>query len=924
MKSFLPLILLAPLVVGVSCASVKESEMKVNELTCEYQVDPLGIDQARPRLAWKVESGVRGQKQTACRIIVSSSREKLEKNVADLWDSGKVESDETTQISYGGSELVSRQQCFWKVKCWDAEGLETAFSVPALWSMGLLSPSDWQAQWIGMKVDSLPGDDSMPPGPPAPYLRKGFSLDKPVKRATAYVTARGLFDLYLNGKRVSDEVFSPGWTDYNIRIQYSTYDVTEQLLQGDNAIGAVLADGWYSGYIGWSKRRTHYGYQNSFLCQLEVEYADGTSERILSDDGWRCRESDIVSSDLLNGEALDARKEVPGWATASFDDGGWDKVIIAEPTQAKLVHSASPPVRITEYVKPVEITEPEPGVFVFDLGQNFAGWARLKVNGEAGTEVTLRFVERLNPDGTIYTTNLRSAKATDTFILKGGGEEVFEPRFTFHGFQYVEVRGYPGTPGTDAITGCVVNSDLPLAGRFECSDPRINKLWENTLWGQRSNFISIPTDCPQRDERLGWMGDAQIFVRTATLNMDGAGFFIKWMIDVTDDQSSEGGFTDVSPQMPWGLEQNLKDINEWRGAAPGWGDAGVIVPWTIYRVYGDTRIIEEHFESMQRWMDFIYRANPDFLRTNRLFSNYGDWLSIDADTPKDILATAYWAYDANLMSKMAAVIGREKESEEYAQLFEKIKAAFRSAYIKPDGSMPADTQTAYLLALFMELMPEELRAAAADNLVDNIRRHDWHLTTGFLGVRQLNLVLTATGHADVAYRLLFTDTFPSWLYPIKNGATTIWERWDGWTEENGFQDPGMNSFNHYSLGSVTEWLYRYVAGIDLDPKVPGYKQFVIHPYIGEGLDYARAEYNSIHGMIASGWTKEGDVLTLKIVIPANTTAKVYVPCSDAESVTESGVPAAQATGVSPQGWGDGFVVYAVESGEYSFSSKIGE
>jgi alpha-L-rhamnosidase len=527
--------------------------------------------------------------------------------------------------------------------------------------------------------------------------------------------------------------------------------------------------------------------------------------------------------------------------------------------------------------------------------------------------VTIRHAEALNPDGTIYTTNLRFARATDSYVLKGEGEEVYEPRFTFHGFRYVEVTGYPGEPPLEAITGCVVHSATPPSGSFECSSPMVNKLQSNIVWGQRGNFLSIPTDCPQRDERLGWMGDAQVFVRTASFNMDVSSFFEKWMVDVEDAQSSEGAFPDVAPLLP-GL--SLMDLSK---GAPAWGDAGVIVPWTVYRTYNDTRIVERHYDAMTRWMDYLREANPNLLRKNRMGNNYGDWLSPKGDrTPKDLLATAYWAYDARLMAEMAGAIGREEDSPRYEELFEGIKGAFNTAYVAPDGRIAGDTQTCYVLALHMDLLPPDLRAAAAGHLLRAIEREDWHLSTGFVGVGYLLPVLTEIGRADVAYRLLNNVSFPSWGYAIKHGATTIWERWDGWTEENGFQTPNMNSFNHYSLGSVGEWLYRYVAGIDLDPARPGYERIVIRPRPGGGLSWARGEYDSIHGKIISGWRLEGDRFELKIVIPANATATVYVPASEKSGVVESGTPIEHAAGVEFLRMDDEEVVLAVGSGSYEF------
>ncbi|MEA1996534.1 MAG: family 78 glycoside hydrolase catalytic domain, partial [Gemmatimonadota bacterium] len=594
--------------------------MTFSHLRCEYLENPLGIDQVSPRLSWTVESPKRGQKQTAYRIIVASSAENLEKGTGDLWDTGKVQSSRSTQVVYSGKELTSRMRCFWKVCSWDRDGVLTEFSAPALWSMGLIEDSDWKGRWIGIKQAeqekaATVQETETPPGPPPPCFRKNFILNKIVTRAIVYVTARGIFELRVNGQQVSSDIFAPEWTDYRKRIQYRTYDITPLLRKGENTLGATVGDGWYSGYLAWTKKRGFYGTRNSLLAQLEVLYEDGSREVIATDESWRCSsEGPVISSDILMGEAYDARREMPGWDRPGFADSLWQPVEVMEKPGARLTAQPSQPVRVTEHITPVSVTEPEKGVFVFNLGQNIAGWVRLKVRGERGTKVTLRFAEMINPDGTIYTTNLRTAKAIDTYILAGEDkEELFEPRFTFHGFQYVELTGFPGAPGLDAVTGCVVHSATPAAGKFECSNPMVNKLWLNTVWGQRGNFISIPTDCPQRDERLGWMGDAQIFIRTATFNMDVAAFFTKWMIDVEDAQTVEGGFPNVCPR--------FGDVLNHEGA-PGWGDAGVIMPWIFYRVYGDKRIIDRHYDAMVRWMDFILKANPGLVRRNRLADNY--------------------------------------------------------------------------------------------------------------------------------------------------------------------------------------------------------------------------------------------------------------------------------------------------------------
>jgi alpha-L-rhamnosidase len=633
---------------------------------------------------------------------------------------------------------------------------------------------------------------------------------------------------------------------------------------------------------------------------------------------WRCQTGPILSSDFMMGELYDARREQTGWDRPGFKAKGWLTAREFAAPRAPLVAQRSEPVRITETLAPRSIAEVSPGVYICDLGQNITGWVRLRVRGKRGTRVTLRHGERLSPDGTLYTENLRRAKATDVYILKGGGREVWEPRFTFHGFQYVELTGLPAAPAPGDVLGCVVHSATPPAGGFACSHPGVNRLWLNGCWSQRDNFLSVPTDCPQRDERLGWTGDAQVFMRTATYNMNVAAFFTKWMVDVEDAQTPAGIFPDTAPRLP--EKKDFVGLDGLGGGA-GWADAGVIVPWTLWRVYGDLRVIERHWSAMKAWLAHLARTNPDGLRSRALGNNYGDWLCLPTDTAfrtrspmKTLLATAYWADDAAKLAEMARALGRKTDAARYQAVFERVRAAFQRAFLKKDGRLSVETQTAYLLALAMNLLPEAVRGRAASHLVANIRAHGWHLSTGFIGISHLNPVLTEAGYPDVAYRLLLREDYPSWLYPVRHGATTIWERWNGWTARDGFFNPHMNSFNHYALGSIGEWLYRQVAGIELAE--PGFKRVLLRPYPGGGLSFARAHFHSPYGRISSAWQRDGDRFTWTVDVPPNTAAEIWVPSAPGTGVREGGKPVQRAAGrLEP-----GFFVCEVGSGRYAFES----
>ena len=752
---------------------------------------------------------------------------------------------------------------------------------------------------------------------PVPMLRKTVKLaDKPVAKARLFVTARGLYQMNINGQRVGDSVFAPEWTDYRKRIRYNVYDVTSLLKKGDNVLAALLGEGWHSGHIGLGGYK-YYGKKTALFAQLELSYADGASETIVTDASWKSFAGPILSSDFMLGENYDARKEVAGWKEPGFDDTGWGSTTVREEAAVPLEGQVMEPVRKVAEIQPKGITEPKPGCWTFDLGQNMVGFVRLKVSAPAGTKVTLRHAEMLNPDGTVYTANLRSAHSVDTYICKGGAAEVWQPHFTFHGFRYVEVTGLPGKPANDLVTGVVITSDTPAVGEFACSDSRINQLYSNICWGQRGNYLSIPTDCPQRDERLGWMGDAQVFIRTATYNADIAAFFSKWLVDVDDAQTPEGAFADVSPRTCCG------------DATPAWADAGVICPWTVYYVYGDTRILERHYPAMVKWVEYCRAHSNNLIREKDRGSDYGDWLSIGADTPKELIGTAYFAYSTRLVARAAKALGKSEDAGKYEKLFLDIREAFNKKYVAADGRIAGNTQCCYVMALKFDLLSDDMRVKAAQHLEADIVSKKDHLSTGFVGVSYLLPVLTQAGKMDTVYKLFQQDSFPSWLFSVKHGATTIWERWDGWTPDKGFQDVGMNSFNHYSLGSCGEWMFSSLAGIDTEG--PGFKKLIIRPVPPaqgkaevnkNAITWTKAAYESINGKIATAWKIEGGKFGLDVAIPPNTTATVYVPAKDAAGVTEGGKPAAQAEGVKFLRMENGAAVFAVGSGAYRFEASV--
>ena len=1076
------------------------SALAIERLRCEYIQNPQGIDVVAPRLSWVLKSDVRGQKQTAYRVLVASSAAKLAADQSDLWDSGKVASDQTIHVVYQGKPLQTRMQCFWKVQAWDKHGNPSQSSEPASWSMGLLKPADWEAKWIAARAKSprtphngyhselatsadamqwvavdlgverkidgvrlyaarpydwspdtpgfmfpvrykieagqeadfsdaktvvdrsgadvpnpgvkalthlfkpisaryvrlsvtrlayrdgsnygfalaemqvLSGENNLAKGAtvlasssiegggwakeklvdgrvlpevggtddvtqrPVTMLRKEFDVAKPIKRAIVTVTGLGLYELRINGRRVGDHLLAPEWTRYSTRIQYQTYDVTDLLRDGRNAVGAQVANGWWTGPMLAQPLKPNA--QSCLLMRLDIELADGGKQTIVTDPSWQATtDGPIRRAGIYFGETYDATKEMPGWDQPGFAAAGWAPVqVLPHPDgdeRAIFVAQRNEPIRVEKELRPVKMTEPKPGVYVFDMGQNMVGWCRLTANAAAGTKITVRHGEILLDDGNIFTANLCDAKQINEYTWRGG-EASFEPHFTYHGFRYVEVTGLPSRPAEDAVVGRVFHSDAAETGRLACSSELINKILHCAEWTQRGNMQGVPTDCPQRSERAGWMGDIQAFSQTAIFQRDMAAFFTKWVQDIRDSRCDDGRFPDVAPH-------GLPTAPSWSfSGSAAWADAGVVIPWRAYQNYADARMLEEHFESAKQWIDFIHAGNPDLLWQNNRGNDYGDWLNGGwltgdgresnirqpdyprglGEMPHDVFATAFFAHSTEIVAKMAKALGRSAAAAKYSKLFEDIKAAFNKAYVSPDGRIKGDNQAGYALALHFNLLDEAMRPKAMEHLVEAIRKFKDHPSTGIQSTHRMMLELTRNGRHDEAWRLINLRTVPSWGYMVEMGATTIWERWDACTKGRP-HDVFDGSYNHWAFGSVSEWVWRDLAGINPDDEQPGYKHFVIRPRPCPGLAWVKAEYDSIRGKIVSDWKLKERRFTLRIQVPVGTTATVYVPAKDAGAVTENGKPAAQAEGVKFMKMEGRSAVFAVESGQYVFQAEVG-
>ena len=880
------------------------AQLIVKKLLCQHLSNPIGIDAQLPAFSWQLDTEKRNTVQTGYEIKVYAGKQ-------TVWGSGKVNSEQSVEVIYAGALLESGKKYTWQVRVWDNNSKASAWSELAFFQMALLHTSDWKAQWItpGYTEDSVLR--------PSPLFRKEFSAGKKIVSATAYITAHGLYEAQINGKRVGDAYLTPGWTAYKKRLQFQTYDVTTLLKNGSNAIGITLGSGWYRGIIGFTNSKNVYGKDIALLFQLDLLFSDGSKETIVSDGSWKSSTGEIIYAEIYNGETIDARINKKDFAVAGFNDSEWLPAKTADFSKDNLLTTQNELIKKQEIFKPVKIFTTPNGEKVIDFGQNLVGWVMMKVKGNAGDKIILSHAEVLDKEGNFYTENLREAKAQNTYILKGGAIESFEPHFTWQGFRFLKVEGYPGNLQPENFTAVALYSDMPPTGSFTSSNEWVNQLQHNIQWGQKGNFLDVPTDCPQRDERLGWTGDAQVFSRTASFNMNVHNFFGKWLQDLTADQQN-GVVPFVIPNV-LGAATN----------SAGWADAATIIPWNMYLAYGDKKILERQYSSMKAYVESIHiNAKNDLWNTG---FHFGDWLFYSpaddnigraAITDKYLIAQCFYAQSTQLLINAANVLSKTDDALYYTALLQKIKKAFVQEYLSSSGRLVSGTQTAYTLALNADMLPDSLRAQAAVRLVDNIKSYGNHLTTGFLGTPYLCHVLSRFGYTDIAYKLLLQDTYPSWLYPVKMGATTIWERWDGQKPDSSFQAATMNSFNHYSYGAIGDWMYRQMIGLDTYEDGVGYKHIKVKPHIGGGFTFASASLETYYGKLSSGWKVQADKILMDVEIPANTRATVYIPAASAAAVTENGKPLLAIPEIKIDGVEDGYLVVQLGSGMYHFSAAI--
>ncbi|WP_256759591.1 alpha-L-rhamnosidase [Cohnella sp. WQ 127256] len=895
------------------------TDFNIHSLTCEYRENLFGTDVKIPRFGWKLSSNKRGTCQKAYRIQVAESTANFD---SPMWDSGRIESDQSVLVEYGGSEVRSRARYYFRVMVWDNYGLESDWSSASWWETGILSTEEWKAEWI--TPDALDADAKE-----VFMLRKQFHAKSEIRNARIYSTAAGVYELYLNGARVGEDLLAPGWTSYVQRHQYQTYDVTAALQSGANGIGILLGDGWYKGELTWLSKRNIYGDRRAALLQLCIQYEDGTEEWVTTDPSWKASTGAIRLSELYAGEIYDARLHQTGWSKAGYTDSDWHGTVSVPLAFDQLVAQENFPTRVTETLLPQQILRTPSGEKVLDMGQNLVGRVRMTLDLPAGAHIRIQHAEVLDKEGNFYTANLRKAKQIVEYIADGAGKVAYAPHFTFQGFRYVLIEGLQEMTDEQLLNGIlaeVIHSDMEPTGSFECSNPMINRLQSNIVWGQRGNFLDVPTDCPQRDERLGWTGDAQVFIRTAAFNYHVGPFFTKWLRDLKADQRPSGSVPYVIPNALEDYTSTMWGDETYTSSA--WGDAATVCPWTVYQVYGDRRLLSEQYGSMKAWVEFI-RAQGEEEHLWTTGFHFGDWLALDAHegsyfgaTPVELVASAYYALSTRILRDSASVLGVEEDYRIYDELLTGILRKFRESFLTSEGKMAATTQTANILPLVFGLVDGIERKQIAYDLNELVLRNGCHLDTGFVGTPYLCLALSENGYHDTAVKLLLQEQYPSWLYSITKGATTIWEHWDGIKPDGSFWSDDMNSYNHYAYGAIGDWMYRYVAGLDMDESVPAYQRVRICPGISTAdLTYAKASFESSYGRMASDWRVEGNSVHVTSTIPANVSAEVFLDGARMDSVTESGKALQDSEGILTYVETEDGVRISVGSGTYHFSFK---
>lgn len=940
------------LIILTAQSILAKSSISLVDLKVEYKRTPF-IDQSQPRLSWGLTSEGFAQKQTAYRILVASSEELLAENKADLWDSKKVDDARNIQVEYAGKDLLSRKKAFWKVQIWDQLGQLTEWSKVSFFELGLLNASDWSAQWIGCDLNMLNKNKELQL-PPSPYLRTTSILKKPIKKARLYISSLGVHEFYINGNRIGKDYFPSGWTDYNKRVYYQVYDVTEDVKQGVNSFSAVLGAGWYAGYLGYALlvgAAKTYGFYGDFpllKAQVEVEFTDGSSQRIHTDKSWKVGTGGILEADLLAGERFDASLEPTNWRLASFNDKHWDAVTVVS-VERNLQLYPSQAVQVSDTLTAKKIYPRGEKKFIIDFGQNFAGIVQLiNLKAPKGTVLQLRYGEMLNPDGSLMTENLRRARATDTYIFRGDSKgESWSPKFTYHGFQFVEVSGIHAPQELSFIKGLALSSNLEKVGSFETDNALLNQLYSNIVWTQKANYLDIPTDCPQRDERLAWTGDAQVYMRSALYNTDIAAFHTKWIQDLNDAQWDNGAYPIYAP-MPKS-PQGVAAIRAEDSFSPGWSDAGVICTYEIFKAYQDERIVRASMPFMKKYMDFLYtRSHGTYVLAEGAFEDispkggFGDWLSIGEKTSPDLLASFYYYYCARLMKEMALGISDYDLAANYEKISKRIKAAIKQHYIDKDGrfkiqnsrygnaagyvtegsdSFSGFTQTAYANAIYMGLFEQADLDLAGKYLEDLVEKNDRKLSTGFLGFKPLLPALSSVGKSAQAYHLILSEAYPSLGFEVVNGATSIWERWDSYIKGEGFRhNAAMNSFSHYAFGSVNEWFFEHMGGIKNTSLA--YKTIQIRPEIApEKVNYASVKYQSIQGEIVSSWRKQGEKIIQIITVPVNVDAVIHIPSDVVQNVIVNGKPLNSQPLVKYLRKDNGYIQVQVGSGTYHIESQ---